>query len=186
MKASTKIITITVSVAVVAAVAFGGLQVANAFRTLAAPGRFHLSLAPLTAATPVSSPTAPATPAVPVDPAALAQQDSGLTPARYAELKAEVTAAVSVPVLTPAKKVAATIATISTKYGKPVVVVDHYKCYGSGIGWGITGALSGSSAGSCGLGDSANESAILTEMYRRAGVEGWTSSDYILVITTTV
>lgn len=185
MKTSTKFILAGAATLVAAAGIFGAVQIASAFNQLAAPVKNSISLSsPRPAATKAA--TTAKLPEAPVDRSALAEKKSGLTSASYAALKSEATAAVSVPAGTSGKVVRDSLLAIAAKYTKPVVLVFQYKCFGGGTGWGISGALYGNTAGLCGSGDSASESSMLAEMDRRAGVEGWTSTDYILIITSGV
>lgn len=185
MKTSTKFI-LAGTAALAAGIIFGAVQINSALNQLAAPVKHSVSLASPTSAPAATAPAASPSPAAPTDSSTAAASESGLTPERYAALKTEATAAVTVPAGTSGRTVAATFDTLASKYGKPVVAVVEYKCVGGGTGWGITGALYGSSAGACGTGDSASEAAIMAEVDRRAGVEGWTSADFILIITSTI
>lgn len=186
MKVSSKFILAGTVAFAAAGIIFGAVQINSALNQLAAPVKHGVSLASPTPAPTVTTPDASPSPASPADASARAESESGLTLERYAALKTEATAAVTVPAGTSGRTVAAAFDALAAKYGKPVVVVVEYTCAGGGMGWGITGALYGSSAGACGTGDSASEAAIMAEMDRRAGVEGWTPAEYILIITSTV
>ena len=186
MKVSSKFILAGTVALAAGGVIFGAIQINSAPNQPAAQVKHSVSPVGPTPAPTVTTPDASPSPASPADASARAESESGLTPERYAALKTEATAAVTVPAGTSGRTVAATFDTLASRYGKPVVAVVEYKCVGGGTGWGVTGALYGSSAGACGTGDSASEAAIMAEVDRRAGVEGWTSADFILIITSTI
>jgi hypothetical protein len=119
----------------------------------------------------------PASKAVVENTPATAQKNSGLAPPAYADATAQA------KVLTSNPMVKANVDTLAAKYGKPVVILVHYVCTGGQrLGWGIAGALYGSSNDLCGTGTWATEATAMAEVNRRAAInENWTSADYILL-----
>ena len=125
----------------------------------------------------------------PIDPVVAAQVASGLTAERYAAVTAQVNA-----LRAPSQAVESInadafrskVAAMTKTVGKPVVIVDYSACpvkgdNPGGMNWGITGALPGNPVG-CGFGYGETRAGALDEVERRATVEGWTASDYVLVI----
>lgn len=122
-------------------------------------------------------------PTVPIDPVVAAQVASGLTVERYAAAAAQVNSFRDVK---DADTFRAEVAAMTKTVGKPVVIIAFHPCPVKGdnpgaMDWGITGALYGNTVG-CGGGYGATRAGALGEVERRAGNEGWTASDYVLII----
>ena len=162
--------------------------------TLALAATLIASLAGCVAQTPAAAPkpthssTAVATPkpTVPVvsaDPVVAAQVASGLTVERYAAATSQVN---SFRNINDADTFRAKVSAMTKTVGKPIVIIAFHPCPPKGdnpgaMEWGIAGALYGNTVG-CGGGYSATRAGALGEVDRRAGNEGWTASDYVLVI----
>ena len=179
MKTSTKLIIAGTATLVAAGAIFGTVQITSAFNQLAQPVKLFTAVAPAHSSAAVATPK----PTVPIDPVVAAQVASGLTVERYAVVAAQVNALRAVE---NANLFRSKVAAMTAVFGKPVVIVDYSACpvkgdNPGGMNWGITGALYGNAVG-CGVGYSETRAGALVEVERRANVEGWTASDYILII----
>jgi hypothetical protein len=125
------------------------------------------------------------TPPVVLDPVEQAQIGSGLTPEVYAEAAGKIGPAY----MAADDKDSALAVTdaFGAEYGKPVVIVDYYRCSTNGVlAWGISGALFGTAPPGCGSGYAESREATLAKVEQRAKGMGWTSKDYILVFVDSV
>lgn len=139
-----------------------------------------VSSVPVATDAPTETPVVREPPAEDADAAVKAEFYSGLTAEDYASVTGKVAEVVTIS--GDRQLMIDALEAIGAEYGKPVVVIAHYRCGTSDVlSWGVTGALFANKFTECGTGFSASQDLILSEVGLRAEEKGWKPEDYITI-----